>query len=313
MPSVAGIVIGEVRRDRGPALSSVRRLVHDVRSGVHDVRVVRRDDDRERPLEAILQVHRRVAHRIVRPRIHVHADPGPQIFPREQVAVAAGVHDVRIVAARGDPTRLAAAGLEPLGYVEVSSARAAERGIILLRAADVIRKMVRRDDVVELRGREVLVRPRLPAVDAHLRTAVVGLDHPLIVLWIDPQVVRVAVVHAAHGPERFPAVGRLHERHVVHVHDVRVLRVGVNLGVVPRALAQIAIVVGALPRRAGVVGAEHAARIGLDVRPDAVRVSARHGDADVPPDPLRQARVACDLRPVISTVGRLEHSAALAA
>ena len=37
------IVVGEIGRDGGPALSAVRRLVHDVRAGVHDVRVVLRE------------------------------------------------------------------------------------------------------------------------------------------------------------------------------------------------------------------------------------------------------------------------------
>ena len=174
-------------------------------------------------------------------------------------------------------------------YVQAAPAGAAQCRVVLLRAADVIREVIRRDHVIELRRGEVFVRPRLPAVDAHLRTAVVGLDHALVVLGVDPKVVRVAVVHAtAHGTKRLPAVGRFHERHVVRVDDVGVLRVGVDLGVVPRALPQVAIVVRALPRRTAVIGSKDAARIGFDVGPDAIRISSRHRDADVAPDKFTQ-------------------------
>ena len=122
-----------------------------------------------------------------------------------------------------DPAGFAAARLEPVRDVQRAAARAAERGVVLLRAADVIRKVRRRDDVIELCGREILVRPGLAAVDADLGAAVVGLDHAIGVLRIDPEIVRVAVAHAPHGAEGLAAVGGLHERHVVVVDDVRVL------------------------------------------------------------------------------------------
>ena len=118
---------------------------------------------------------------------------------------------------------------------------------------------------------------------------------------------------AAHRTERLATVDRLHERDVVVVDDVRVLRVGVDLRVVPRALAEIAVRVDQLPRVAAVVRAKDAAGIGLDVRPEPVGVRAGHGDADVSPEPFRQAGIAGDLRPVVAAVGRFEHPAAGAA
>src|SRR5688500_20245915 len=43
--------------------------------------------------------------------------------------------------------------------------------VVLLRAADVIRHVRGGEDVVELRGREVLVRPALAGVDRHVGSA----------------------------------------------------------------------------------------------------------------------------------------------
>ena len=65
-------------------------------------------------------------------------DAGAQVLAREQVAVAAGVDDVGIVGARRDVTRLAAARLHPISDVDAArlAARAAQRGVVLLRAAD---------------------------------------------------------------------------------------------------------------------------------------------------------------------------------
>src|SRR3712207_6997754 len=57
--------VSEVGGDHDPALPPVRRLVDDVRRRVDDVGEVTRRDDRERPLEAIPEVARRMAHRVV--------------------------------------------------------------------------------------------------------------------------------------------------------------------------------------------------------------------------------------------------------
>src|SRR6185437_7068599 len=103
------------------------------------------------------------------------------------------------------------------------------------------------------------------------------------------------------------------ERHVHDVHRVGVLRVGENPRVVPRALTELALLIGAGPRRAPVVGAEHAAGIRFDDRVYALRVRGRHGDADVTDDARRQTGITCELGPVLAAVGGLEDAAARAA
>ncbi len=115
---------------------------------------------------------------------------------------------------------------------------------------------------------------------------------------------------AADGAEGSATVGGLHERHVVHIDDVGVLGISVDLGVVPGALAERAIAGEPLPASAPVVRAEDAARVGFNDRPDSIRVRCRDGDADVAPDAGGQTRIARQLRPVIAAIRRLEQSAA---
>src|ERR1035437_10923866 len=103
-----------------------------------------------------------MAHRVVRPRIDVAREPGAQILSREQRAVAARIYDVRFIRARRDVAGLPATGFHPIANVDAAGlpTRPAERAVVLLRAADMVREVVRRDDVVELRSGEVLVGPR---------------------------------------------------------------------------------------------------------------------------------------------------------
>ena len=173
--------------------------------------------------------------------------------------------------------------------------------------------MVRGDDVVELRRREVFGRPRTAAIGGDRGAAVVAFDHPVGVVWRDPEIVRIAVRNPAHGPERLAAVSGLLKLDVVDVHDVLVLRVRVGLHVVPRALRQRTGAVGTRPRGAGIVAAVHAAFLRFDDRVHAIRVGARHGDTDVAPDAGRQPGVSRDLGPGVATVSRLEHPRARSA
>ena len=162
--------------------------------------------------------------------------------------------------------------------------------------------------MVELRGRlVVLLRPRETAVEGDVHTAVVALDHPLRVARVDPQVVVVAVRRGDRA-EGAPAVARAHELDVEHVDAVEVLRVGDDVGVVPGALPQAAVLVGAPPGAAGVVGAVDAALVRLDRRPHAVRVDRRDRDPDAAPQALGQA-LAGEPLPGVAAVHRLPEPA----
>ena len=322
----------EVAADRLPVVPPVRRLPQPVRGRVEDVRVERREDDGERPLPALHHLARRLAR--VEPRVGVHLARGAEA-PVEAVDVAPVVRsreeDVEVLGVRRDVARLPASGtvrdlhgtlrdarrltaerrrLAEAEPVRVPGRRETQRAVVLLRAADMEGHMGRGHAVIELRGRELLVRPVLPRVEADRAAAVVGHDEVGGVLRADPEVVEVAVRPVVDDLVRLAAVGRVEERGVLHVHDIGVVVVGEHVRVVEGALPNAALVVDQFPRRAAVVAPEEASVRVLEQGEDAPGVRARDGEADPPHDPLRRhAGVPRDLRPRVAPVGALEHPA----
>src|SRR3989449_8585251 len=112
---------------------------------------------------------------------------------------------------------------------------------------------------------------------------------------------------------RLAAIGGLVGQHVQRVDGVRVLGIGEDARIVPGPLAQLPFGVDVAPRRAAVIGAIHAALVGLDQRPDAGRLGRRYRETDVAPHSSRQSGVVRDLGPMLTAVGGLEQAATLAA
>src|SRR5439155_7320571 len=131
-------------------------------------------------------------------------------------------------------------------------ARDAERAVVLLGAADVVRHLMSGGDVVRLRRREGERGPGAPGVGGDGAAPVVGVDHPVGIAGIDPEVVVVAV-GGRDVVEGDAAVGGAVHAGVEHVDRVLALRVGVDPRVVEGALAELAVGVGALPGGAAVV------------------------------------------------------------
>ena len=165
------IVARQVGADARPALAFVGGLPDVLRADVERARIGGREHDRERPLEALGDVSRRIAHRVVGMRVDRALLAGAPIEPRDEAAVAAGEEQIRRPRIAGDVAALAAADrVEDL----IDAARSAEAGrrlarkaggaVVLLRAADVIRHVPGRNHVVHLRGRHRLRRPRFAAV-----------------------------------------------------------------------------------------------------------------------------------------------------
>src|SRR3954463_1647403 len=119
-----------------------------------------------------------MAHWIVRPRIDVTRESGLDVLPRQQTTVGAGEDDIGRIRPHGDVTALASADVIPVADRDAarSAAGAAKRGVVLLCAADAIRKMAGGRDVVELRRRLILFGPRFSAVERNVHAPVVGLD-----------------------------------------------------------------------------------------------------------------------------------------
>src|SRR5205814_5413335 len=100
-------------------------------------------------------------------------------------------------------------------------------------------------------------------------------------LGIDPQFVivvpaRLPLEHA----EGLPAVARFEERHVGHVHDVRVRWIHGDTTEIPAAAGEAGIAPGDPPRRAAIVGAlQPCARLRADQGLHAPATGDRESDA----------------------------------
>src|SRR5207253_3536643 len=115
----------------------------------------------------------------------------------------------------------------------------------------------------------------------------------------------VVVVSVRDGDVRegSPAVVRAVEARVEDVDRVCVLRVSVNLRVVPGALSKVARLVRLRPSAPAVVRAEDSALLRLDDCPDPFRVRGRDRDADLADGAARESRVARDVSPGGGAVG----------
>ena len=142
----------------------------------------------------------------------------------------------------GDITALAGASHVTIAPRDNALNRVAgdtDAGVILLRAIDAVGELIVSTDVIELGGELVVDRAKgCAAVEGDVGPAVIALDHTLIVLGVDPE----AVIIAVGGGNRFPifaAVGRFPEAQVADVNGIRILGIGVDMQVIPRAVTQI--------------------------------------------------------------------------
>src|SRR3974390_3036248 len=177
----------------------------------------------------------------------------------------------------------APAHLEPVWPADdplVGVAGNADRAVILLRAVNAEGPVVVGSDVIELRGRlVVLLRPGLAAVHRDGHAAVVAVHDAVGVGGIDPEAVVVSVRRGQPG-EFLAAVGGAEGAGVQDIYSVNVLRVGEDVAVVPGALGIALVVVHATPGVASIVGAIEAAFFRLDHGVHAVGVRAGDRNAD---------------------------------
>ena len=193
-----------------PGLSAVGRLPHVLRRGVEHVRIDGREDDRERPLPALLHRARRLAREEARIRAHLAQLAGAAIEPREERCrcsrrrrrCRSSSGRARCSRARRRPAVVAAARRcrgrhRRRPPPRLVAARHAQRAVVLLRAADVIRHVLGRDHVIELRRSE---NPGRPGALRDVARCSVTAPPPSLpsttcfgVVRIDPEVVVIAV------------------------------------------------------------------------------------------------------------------------
>src|SRR5690349_21024981 len=116
-------------------------------------------------------------------------------------------------------------GAPPAPASPAAGARHADRGAVLLRAADMVWNIARGGHVVKLRGGVLLAGPRLSAVDGDVAAAIVAVDHALRIGGVDPQVV-VVPVRRPKLAIRLAPIGGFVEARVQDVNRVLALGVG---------------------------------------------------------------------------------------
>ena len=300
---------------RAPALGG---LVEEVRRVVENVRVHGRKNNRLRAVHASLFA----AHRDGR---HVLDLAGRPIESCDAVRSRAvddlGMERVgRGVAVFDDPDGVPLAESD---LAVVPAAGNAHRAAFLLAAANLVRKLVRRGGVIELRRRLVVPgAPGLAAVHGDDRALVAHEQNNVRIAWVDPKIlVIVAAGRASDAAPSLAAVGRAPSDDAGAIDDVRILRINLRHGQVAAADAQRgARVVGRIPpgfaRVVRAVNPEAAA--GLIIAGDrrghggvkALRIARRDGDID-----LNHAlgQTLRELPPVVAAVGGLVEPAARAA
>ncbi len=118
------IIARQVGADVLPALPFVFGLHQHVGADVERLRIVRRKDDGEAPLEAVFQSIGAIAHGIIGPCVDVAHLAGVMILARNQVAIGAGIDDFGIARIGRNPAALAAANVIPIAIGDSASGRA---------------------------------------------------------------------------------------------------------------------------------------------------------------------------------------------
>ena len=311
------IMRGQIRADLFPALTFIAALPDMLRGDIERAGIMRIEQDREGPLEALGNVAGRRAHGVVRPNGDGAALSGAMVVTGEQAAIAAGKIDIGIARIGRDIAALAATHgdtIEAAQHILVAPAarRHADGRIVLLATAGIIRFVGGQAEPVNLRRREILLCPTGAAIHGHIGAAIIGLHHAVVVVSRDPQIMVVAVRHADLLGEGLAAVIGAVEIDVEHIDALLVLRVRHDAGIVEGALAQVPAVVALFPGLAAVVaGIDAAGRLILDDGVHAVGIDRRHAHPDLAEQAvLRQARRAADLGPTDAAIKALEKAAA---
>ena len=316
------VVGGQVRADLLPALAAVRGAVDMLAAHIDGVAVVRREEQREDPLEPVAQRLRRPAHRALRPHLHLPELPGSLVVADHDPAGRARSRgarpdDVRVLRVRGGEAALAAADRvpHPAGNPGAEkapgegAARAPRRGAVLPVAEDVVGNRVVHGHVVHLGDRKLDLEPGPAPVLRDGDPAVVGDRHPVRVGVVNPHVVVVparGLVERVH-PVGLPRVQRGREGGGQEIGLVGIVRGRGAARVVGAPPGEVAVVGLDRPALAAVVGGPQLAALGLaaapvhpvhpgpglpvaglDEREDPPRVRLAHAERDLPDIGLRQ-------------------------
>src|SRR5579862_7072405 len=155
------------------------------------------------------------------------------------------------------------------------------RAVVLLRAINVVLKLIISCYVVKLGGWLVVLRgPILAAIDGDGRTAVVAIDHPLRIFWINPKRMMIAMGRRQQG-QAFATISGTKHSGVEHVDGVDTFRVGEDVGEIPGSLSETLVVIDFCPTIAAIIGAiESAGVLRFDERVHAIGICSGNGYAN---------------------------------
>ncbi len=214
--------------------------------------------------------------------------------------------DIRVLRVRRNITALASShGIERRKHSGANQAAApstgltlnADRRVVLLSPAHLIRDVFRGCNVVELGSRKLLSGPRLATIQRNRAAAIIAADHALVICWVDPKIVMIAV-RPFESPSSscrqwwISGMPRSSRRSCLFLSDRRQSR---EIEGSLQARRSSLTSVHDSPR---VVRLEKSAVRRLDHRVNTLRVNRRNGNTNLPDDALGQAIVARDLLPV---------------
>ena len=282
---LALVIAGQVRTDRLPMHAAISCLKHALSTVIERVGIMWRDQNRCGPLKAMLEIGCAVPVGELRQHRDI-SDLSRALIESSQISlIITGINNVGIRRIWRDVPYFPAAHGIPIGATDrafIAAAGDGNRAVVLLRAVDVVRRPSIGGDVVELRGRLILLqRPGLAAVKRDSRSAVIRSNHAARVFGINPESVVVAVRNL-NLVEGAPTIGRSIEIHVQNVGRVGVLRIGDNVHVVPRTLGEAVVAIHELPSLPTVVRAVEPAFLGFNQRISTLGIGGnRHTDAPV--------------------------------
>ena len=224
-------------------------------------------------------------HRVGVVRLDVGHGAGRNVQAVDVAPLRHRVGHIRVARHRHDIKSIAEADLLPILIADAVAmphvGRCLPRAIVLQAAVDVVRHVVVDVDVVELAdGKIVDEAPRLATVPADVDAAVVSVEDEIRIVrvLVPGMVVRVRSAVGQDHLEGPSPVGAL-AHHAVEVEQaVRVLRIGVDLGIVEWPVADV---LGGhkVPIQAPIGGLVETGLLGLDERINNVRVRRAHCQA----------------------------------
>ena len=196
--------------------------------------------------------------------------------------IAARVHDVGIPGINRNVAAFSTTHRIPIPFGNAKTGRAAgntDGAIVLLGPVHAVRKLAVHGHMVELRGGIFLIRPAFSTIITDVGTPIIGFNHALRVVGINPQVV-VVPMGCGNGLKGFAAIGGFVKADIQHVHRFRRFGVSNDVGIIKCPLAKILVAVGAHPGFAAILRPKNPALFGLDDGIHQVFLRGRHRNAN---------------------------------